>query len=253
MILKENRTALCQFEFVYFARPDSVIDDISVVEARMNLGKNLANRDPILRDANVKSNAIVVPVPDSGRGAAVGYASESGVPYVEGLMKNRYVWRTFIMPGKEKRKAAVKEKLNPIRSVIEGKDVILIDDSIVRGTTTKQIVKLIRDVGANSVNVRISCPPVVSACYMGIDFPTREELIAGKSKRLFGDAYIEEIRKKIGADTLMYQNIEDLVKSIGLKEDQLCLACLTGEYPIKTIGTLAEKDILDKTNRNNTC
>ena len=253
LILKESRTALCQFEFVYFARPDSVIDDISVAEARMNLGKNLAKNDPILKDSDIKANAIVVPVPDSGRGAAVGYASESGVPYVEGLMKNRYVWRTFIMPGQQKRKAAVREKLNPIRSAIEGKDVILIDDSIVRGTTTKQIVKLIREVGAKSVNVRISCPPVESACYMGIDFPTREELIAGKSKKLFGDTYIEEIRKKIDADTLLYQNIDDLVKSIGLKKNQLCLACLTGEYPIKAISKLAEKNIVDKTNRKNTC
>jgi len=219
----------------------------------MNLGKNLAKRDPILKDTSIKKNAIVVPVPDSGRGAAVGYSSESGVPYVEGLMKNRYVWRTFIMPGQQKRKAAVREKLNPMKSAIKGKDVILIDDSIVRGTTTKQIVKLIRGVGAKSINVRISCPPVESACYMGIDFPTREELIAGKSKKLFGDTYIEEIRKKIGADTLVYQTIDDLVKSIGLNKNQLCLACLTGEYPIKAISTIAAKDILDKTNRKNTC
>jgi amidophosphoribosyltransferase len=249
-VLKEKRTYMCQFEYVYFARPDSIIDNISVGEARMNLGKNLAKNDPLLKDTNIKKNAIVVPVPDSGRGAAVGYASESGLPYIEGLMKNRYVWRTFIMPGKQKRKAAVKEKLNPIRSTIEGKDVILIDDSIVRGTTTKQIISLIREAGAKSVNVRASCPPVVSACYMGIDFPTRDELIAGKSKKLFGEQYIEEIRKKIGADTLVYQSIDGLIASIGLNEDQLCLACLTGEYPIKSINCLAENDILDITHRN---
>ncbi len=253
MIIKESRTCLCQFEYVYFARPDSIIDGISVGEARMNLGKNLTKVDPLLKDSDIKKNAIVVPVPDSGRGAAVGYASESGLPYIEGLMKNRYVWRTFIMPGKQKRKVAVKEKLNPIRSVIEGKDVILIDDSIVRGTTTKQIVSLIREVGAKSVNVRASCPPVISACYMGIDFPTRDELIAGKTKRRFGGQYIEEIRKKIGADTLLYQTIDGLTQSIGLSEKDLCLACLTGEYHIKSINALAEKDIEDVTNRNNHC
>jgi len=240
MIIKSNRTARCQFEFVYFARPDSVIDGISVANSRMNLGIHLAKNDPLLKDENFKKDAIVVPVPDSGRSASVGYAKESGIPYIEGLMKNRYVWRTFIMPGQKKRDAAVKEKLNPIRSVIEGKHVILIDDSIVRGTTTKQIVSLIRTVGAKSVNVRISCPPVISACYMGIDFPTREELIAGRTQRLYGDNYIEEIRKSIGADSLLYNTLDDLVNSIGLREDQLCLACLTGKYPIETIENLAD-------------
>ncbi|MFX1239467.1 MAG: amidophosphoribosyltransferase, partial [Promethearchaeota archaeon] len=194
-------------------------------------------------------NAIVVPVPDSGRSASVGYAKESGIPYVEGLMKNRYVWRTFIMPGQLKRDAAVKEKLNPIRSVIEGKDVILIDDSIVRGTTTRQIISLIRAVGAKSVNVRISCPPVVSACYMGIDFPTSDELIAGRSMRLFGNNYVEEIRKKIGADSLLYQRLEDLLQSIGMTENELCLACLTGKYPIESIEMLAESENAIKMNR----
>jgi len=240
MLIKSSRTARCQFEFVYFARPDSVIDGISVSKARMNLGIHLAKNDPLLNDNDFKKDAIVVPVPDSGRSASVGYAKESGLPYIEGLMKNRYVWRTFIMPGQKKRDAAVKEKLNPIRSMIEGKHVILIDDSIVRGTTTKQIINLIRTVGAKSVNVRISCPPVISACYMGIDFPTREELIAGRTQRLHGEKYIEEIRKTIGADSLLYNTIEDLLNSIGLREDQLCLACLTGKYPIETIENLAE-------------
>ncbi|MFX1259647.1 MAG: amidophosphoribosyltransferase, partial [Promethearchaeota archaeon] len=133
MVLKANIGALCQFEFVYFARPDSIIDGISVAEARLRLGIHLAKKDPFLKNPENKKNAIVVPVPDSGRSASVGYAKESELPYLEGLMKNRYVWRTFIMPGQQKRKAAVREKLNPIRSVIEGKDVILIDDSIVRG------------------------------------------------------------------------------------------------------------------------
>jgi len=153
------------------------------------------------------------------------------------------------MPGQKKRDAAVKEKLNPIRSMIEGKHVILIDDSIVRGTTTKQIINLIRTVGAKSVNVRISCPPVISACYMGIDFPTREELIAGRTQRLHGEKYIEEIRKTIGADSLLYNTIEDLINSIGLREDQLCLACLTGKYPIETIENLAEYENTIKMHR----
>ena len=240
MIIKSNKTALCQFEFVYFARPDSIIDRVSVAEARLNLGINLAKNDPILKEQKIKENAIVVPVPDSGRSAAVGYAKESKLPYIEGLMKNRYVWRTFIMPGQKKRKAAVKEKLNPIKSVIDGKDIILIDDSIVRGTTTKQIVALIRAAGAKSVNVRISCPPVVNACYMGIDFPTRDELIGGRFKKIYGENYIEEIRKKIGADSLLYQTIDDLKQAIGKSEDELCMACLTGRYPLKSVRKIAE-------------
>ena len=145
------------------------------------------------------------------------------------------------MPGQQKRKAAVQEKLNPIRSVIKGKDVILIDDSIVRGTTTSQIVKLIKEKGdAKAVHLRISCPPIISACYMGIDFPTKEELIAGRAQKLFGESYIEEIRKKIGADTLIYQTVDDLIQAISLGEDQLCLACLTGNYPLKSVDKLAE-------------
>lgn len=241
MIIKSKRTALCQFEFVYFARPDSIIDGISVAEARLRLGRNLAKIDPLIRDPEVKNNAIVVPVPDSGRSSAVGYAKESGIPYVEGLMKNRYVWRTFIMPGQNTRKAAVKEKLNPIKSVVENRDVILMDDSIVRGTTTKQIINLIREAGAKSVNVRISCPPVISACYMGIDFPTTDELIAGKNLRKYGqDHYMEEIQETIGADSLLYQSVESLMDAIGLGENELCLACLTGNYPLKSVNEIAK-------------
>jgi len=252
IIIKSKRTALCQFEFVYFARPDSIIDGCSVAQARLKLGENLAKRDPLLKDPEIRKNAIVVPVPDSGRSVAVGYAKESGLPYVEGLMKNRYVWRTFIMPGKSQRKTAVKEKLNPIKSVIKNKDIILLDDSIVRGTTTKQIVSLLRDVGgAKTVNVRISCPPVISACYMGIDFPTKEELIAGKNKKLYGEEnYIEKIRNAIGADSILYQNIEDLKNAIGKNENELCLACLTEDYPLKSIEKLAEMETKITESRN---
>jgi amidophosphoribosyltransferase len=243
VILKSKRTALCQFEFVYFARPDSIIDGVSVAEARLRLGMNLAKKDPILKVPEIKDDAIVVPVPDSGRSVAVGYVKESGLPYLEGLMKNRYVHRTFIMPGKAKRKIAVKEKLNPIKSVVEGKDVILLDDSIVRGTTTQQIVSLLKDKGgAKRVHLRISCPPIISPCYMGIDFPTKKELIAGRFQKLHGKDYIEEIRKKIGADTLIYQTVDDLIKAIGKSESQLCLACLTGNYPLKSVRKLAEME-----------
>jgi len=250
MVLKSDRTALCQFEFVYFARPDSIIDGVSVAEARLRMGASIAQNDLLLDNSEFAENAIVVPVPDSGRGAAVGYAKETNIPYVEGLMKNTYVWRTFIMPGQENRAAAVKEKLNPIKSMIEGKDVILFDDSIVRGTTLKTIVSLIKAAGAKSVNVRIACPPVISACYMGIDFPTREELLAGRFQKEYGGTFIEEIRKNIGADSLMYQTLEDLKNSIGKNESELCLACLTGDYPLKCVEKLDE---IGNTIKNGRC
>ncbi|MFX0105959.1 MAG: amidophosphoribosyltransferase [Candidatus Hodarchaeota archaeon] len=241
MIIKTNRTAICQFEYVYFARPDSIIDGVSVAEARLRLGMNLAKNDPILKNSEIRENAIVVPVPDSGRSVAVGYAKEAKLPYVEGLMKNRYVHRTFIMPGQTKRKIAVKEKLNPIKSIVKDKDVFLLDDSIVRGTTTQQIVSLLREKGeAKHVHLRVSCPPIISPCYMGIDFPTRDELIAGRFQKIFGENYLEEIQKKIGPDTLLYQRIEDLTQAIGKNENQLCLACLTGEYQLKSVQKLAE-------------
>jgi len=251
MLVESDRTALCQFEFVYFARPDSIIDGVSVAQTRLQLGINLARNDPILKDIKFRENAIVVPVPDSGRSVAVGYAQEAKLPYVEGLMKNRYVWRTFIMPGQKNREAAVKEKLNPIKIFIKGKNVIILDDSIVRGTTTKKIINLIREAGAISVNVRISCPPVIKPCYMGIDFPTTSELIAGRLKNVYGEEnYIEEIRKKIGADSLRYQTIDDLVSAIGKNKNQLCMACLTGEYPLKSVNKIIEMEKSILSDRN---
>jgi len=240
-VFKSERTALCQFEFVYFARPDSVIDGVSVAEARLRLGMNLAKNDPLLNDPQFRENAIVVPVPDSGRSVAVGYAKESGLPYEEGLMKNRYIHRTFILPGQQKRKIAVIDKLNPIRSIVEGKDVILLDDSIVRGTTTQQIVSLLKDIGkAKAVHLRISCPPIISPCYMGIDFPTKEELIAGRFQMMYKENFIKEIEKQIGADSLLYQTVEDLSKALCKNENQLCMACLTGKYPLKSVEKLIE-------------
>ncbi|MFX1354903.1 MAG: amidophosphoribosyltransferase [Promethearchaeota archaeon] len=241
VVFKGERTALCQFEFVYFARPDSVIDGVSVAEARLRLGMNLAKNDPLLNDPQFRKNAIVVPVPDSGRSAAVGYAKKSGLPYLEGLMKNRYIHRTFILPGQQQRKIAVKDKLNPIRSIVEGKDVILLDDSIVRGTTTQQIVSLLKDIGkAKAVHLRISCPPIISPCYMGIDFPTKEELIAGRFQMIYKENFIKEIEKQIGADSLLYQTVEDLSKALCKNENQLCMACLTGKYPLKSVEKLIE-------------
>ncbi len=251
ILIKSDRTALCQFEFVYFARPDSIIDGISIAQTRLQLGINLAKNDPLLDDPKFKENAIVVPVPDSGRSAAVGYAQQAKLPYVEGLMKNRYVWRTFIMPGQKNREAAVKEKLNPIKAFVKGKNVIILDDSIVRGTTTTKIINLIREAGAISVNVRISCPPVIRPCYMGIDFPTTSELIAGSFKNLYGEEnFIEEIRKKIGADSLRYQTIDDLVSAIGKSKNQLCMACLTGEYPLKSVNKIIEMERAISSDRN---
>ncbi len=251
ILIKSERTALCQFEFVYFARPDSIIDGVSIAQTRLQLGINLAKNDPLLDDLKFKEDAIVVPVPDSGRSAAVGYAQQAKLPYVEGLMKNRYVWRTFIMPGQKNREAAVKEKLNPIKAFVKGKNVIILDDSIVRGTTTTKIINLIREAGAISVNVRISCPPVIRPCYMGIDFPTTSELIAGSFKNLYGEEnYIEEIRKKIGADSLRYQTIDDLVSAIGKSKNQLCMACLTGEYPLKSVNKIIEMERAISSDRN---
>jgi amidophosphoribosyltransferase len=225
------RHAMCMFEYVYFARPDSVIDGIGVYDARLGLGRNLARSWPVEAD-------IVVPVPDSGRTAASGYAQERQLPLVEGLMKNRYVWRTFIMPGQGVRELSVRLKLNPVRSVIEGRDVILIDDTIVRGTTMRRIVGLIKKAGARRIHVGISCPPVVSSCYMGIDFPTSRELIASQRS-------VEEIRRYIRADSLGYQTLDGLIEGIGVPRTRLCLACLTGEYPLraKSDFVLLEKEL----------
>lgn len=254
LIIKSSRTALCQFEFVYFARPDSVIDGVSVAEARLRLGMNLAKKDPILKISEIRDNAIIVPVPDSGRSVAVGYATEARLPYAEGLMKNRYIWRTFIIPGQKRRKAAVREKLNPIRSVIKGKDVILLDDSIVRGTTTQQIIKLLKERGgAKRVHMRVSCPPIISPCYMGIDFPTTEELIGGRFKKIYREKFIEEIKKEIGADSILYQTKTDLSEALFKTEKQLCMACLTGIYPLKSVEKLVEMEKSILKSRRITC
>lgn len=210
-------TAHCMFEWVYFARPDTIMDGREVYDVRKKLGQALAREQPA--DADV-----VIPVPDSGRANALGYAQESGIPYEEGLMKNRYVERTFILPEQSKREEGVSLKLNPIRSTILGKRVVVVDDSIVRGTTLRKIVQMLRRAGAKEVHVRIGCPPVIAPCYYGIDMKTRDHFVAvGKTS--------EEIAELLGADSVGYTSIKGLQSSLGLSEQDLCMACLTAEYP----------------------
>ncbi|MCX8204756.1 MAG: amidophosphoribosyltransferase [Candidatus Nezhaarchaeota archaeon] len=228
-LASSHRHARCMFEYVYFSRPDSEFDGVWVYEARYGIGRELGSRFPAEAD-------VVVPVPDSGRTAALGYSEATGLPLVEGLMKNRYVGRIFIMPEERYRNEMVKVKLNPVKPLVKGRRVVLIDDSIVRGTTMRHIVRLLRGAGAKEVHVRISCPPIVAGCYMGIDFPTRRELIASCRS-------VEEVRAAIEADSLQYNTIDGLVKGIGLTYNELCLACLTGEYPIKADVSLLELEI----------
>lgn len=212
---------LCSMEYIYLARPDSNLDQINVHSARKRLGKELAKEAPV--DADV-----VTGVPDSSISAAIGYAEEAGLPYELGLIKNRYVGRTFIKPSQELREQGVKMKLSAVRGVVEGKRVVMVDDSIVRGTTSKRIVRLLKDVGAKEVHVRISSPPITHPCYYGIDTSTKEELIAANHS-------IEEMREMMGADSLRFLSIEGLIKGIGRDTDEpnggQCLACFTGNYP----------------------
>lgn len=209
--------AHCMFEYVYFARPDSVIEGKLVYWVRHELGMRLAKASPVDAD-------IIVAVPDTSRPAAEGYANVAKLPLVEGLMKNRYIGRTFIMPSQEKRIEAVRLKLNAVRPLVQGKRVVLIDDSIVRGTTSGPIVQLMRDAGAKEVHLRITCPPVIAPCFYAIDLPTFGELIAANKS-------VPEIRKAVGADSLAYLSISDLVEAIGLGKENLCLGCITGSYP----------------------
>jgi len=222
-----KRRAHCMFEYVYFSRPDSVIEGVSVYDARLRLGENLAKTCEHEID-------VVVPVPDTSRPAAEGFSRFSGVPVAEGLIKNRYVQRTFIMPMQASRENAVKVKLNPLRSVLENKRVMLIDDSIVRGTTIGKLVSMVRRAGAREVHVSITCPPVISPCFYGIDVKTHKELIATQQP-------VAGICKTIGADSLQYQTLEGLVESIGLRREDLCMACLTGEYPTPKAQQLSDQ------------
>ncbi len=211
------RHAQCIFEHVYFSRPDSVVFGRSVQTSREMLGRLLAREHPAEAD-------LVVPVPDSGVAAAIGFADESGIPLKFGLIRNHYIGRTFIEPSQAIRDFGVKMKLNPVRSLLEGKRIVLVDDSIIRGTTSRKIVRIVREAGAKEVHMRISCPPTVSPCYYGIDTPTKNELIASTHS-------VEEIRQFIGADTLGYLSLEGMRHAVEDTQGRYCLACYTANYP----------------------
>lgn len=215
---KAPRKAMCLFEFIYFARPDSIMYDTLLYGARERMGENLAKEHPVEAD-------IVVPVPDSGIPAALGYSRASGIPYREGMMKSRYIHRTFIAPDQRLRELGVRMKLTPLEEHLKGQRVVLVDDSIVRGTTTKQIVHLMFEAGAKEVHVRITAPPIKFPCFYGIDMASKGELAAAVMT-------VEELRAYVGASSLGYLSIAGAVKAVGKSEDQFCLACFSGEYPI---------------------
>ncbi|SDJ95704.1 amidophosphoribosyltransferase [Natronincola ferrireducens] len=215
---KGDKRASCIFEYIYFSRPDSIIDNVSVYEARKNAGRILAKQYPVEAD-------LVIAVPDSSVPVAIGYAEASGIPYGEGLIKNKYIGRTFIQPKQSMRELAVRLKLSPLSENLEGKRVVMIDDSIVRGTTSRRLVERLKSAGAKEVHVRVSSPPVVCSCYFGIDTPDKNQLIGAMKT-------IEEIRKTIGADSLGYISTDGLVNSTGLPKENFCLACFNGEYPM---------------------
>ncbi|MBF0494710.1 MAG: amidophosphoribosyltransferase [Candidatus Omnitrophica bacterium] len=215
----KTQRAFCIFEFIYFARPDSNIFYKNVNQVRKALGKALAKEHPVKAD-------MVMAIPDSGNYAALGYAEESGVPFEFGMIRNHYVGRTFIQPSQEMRKHGVKIKLNPIREVLKGKSVIVVEDSIVRGTTTSGRIQAIRDAGVKEIHMRISCPPIKFPCFYGIDFPNRKELIANQLSS------IEEIGKQIGVDSLKYLSIEGMLKAAE-DSNNFCTACFSGVYPTK--------------------
>lgn len=211
------KRALCVFEYIYFARPDSNIDGVNVHLARKAMGRELAKQFNATAD-------VVIPVPDTGLSTAIGFAEGSGIPYDIGLIKNTYVGRTFIQPQQKQRDLGVRIKLNPVEGVLRGKRVVIIDDTIVRGTTSGKIIHLLRDAGASEVHMCISAPPITHPCYYGIDTSVRKELIASSHS-------VEEIRKYIGADTLTYLTLEGLYRALPEKQD-LCVACFNGEYPV---------------------
>src|SRR5580692_11394322 len=217
----EGPHAQCVFEHVYFSRPDSIVFGRPVQQSRENLGRLLAQESGV--DADV-----VVPVPDSGVAAAIGYASESGIPFRQALIRNHYVGRTFIEPSQAIRDFGVKLKLNPVRHLLEGKRVVLVDDSIVRGTTSRKIVRMVRGAGAREVHLRISCPPTISPCFYGVDTPSHAELIAANNT-------VEQIRRFVEADTLGYLSLPSLREAVEDKHHDYCYACYTGNYPTQLI------------------
>ena len=228
--VKPKKRSLCVFELIYFARPDSFIDGMSVYKARLEMGRELARQCPTDAD-------IVCGVPESGFDAAYGYSMESGVPYGMAFVRNRYVGRSFILPTQKGRARAVGLKLNPLRASIEGKRVILVDDSIVRGTTSARIIKSLRDAGAKEIHMRISAPPFIAPCYFGTDIDSKENLIANKYS-------IEEIREKIGADSLVYLDVNRLISIKQGTDIEYCTGCFTDKYPIDVSGA-GKKDKFD--------
>ncbi len=215
---ESRQRAMCIFEFIYFARPDSEIDGQSIHMARQEMGRHLAREYPVDAD-------LVIPVPDSAIPAATGYAQESGIAFGEGLIKNRYIGRTFIQPDQRLRQVGVRLKFNPLPRVLEGKRVVVVDDSIVRGTTTPPVINLLRKAGAKEVHMRVCAPPMAYPCYLGVDTARRSELIAANMT-------VEQIRRHIGADSLGYLSLEGLLDSVGLHEEHYCRACFTGSYPV---------------------
>jgi amidophosphoribosyltransferase len=214
-----ERPSLCVFEFIYFARPDSTIYDCSLYEARERMGAALARSGLVEAD-------LVIGVPDTGTPGAVGYARQSGIPFGEGLVKNRYVGRTFIQPTQSLRQRGVRLKLNPLKHAIAGKRLVVVDDSIVRGNTSRKLVALLREAGAAEVHMRITSPPVRWPCFYGIDTDTQEQLIASKQT-------VEQVADFIGADSLAYLSIADMVEATMRSEQEFCTACFSGDYPIE--------------------
>ena len=236
----KKKMSLCVFEFVYNARPDSVVDGIPVHEARVEMGRYLAKRFPVEAD-------VVISVPDSGNDAAIGYAKESGIPYELGFLKNKYVGRTFIFPEQKDREDQVRKKLNPIASVVKGKRVVMVDDSIVRGTTSGRVVSLLREAGATEVHFMVSSPPFLFPCYYGTDVPNKNMLIANMHTE-------EEIRKMIGVDSLHYLKLEDM-KQLSNDKISFCYSCFDGKYPTQIPTEQTDKyqtkiDIEQKTKRH---
>jgi amidophosphoribosyltransferase len=208
----------CAFEYLYLARPDTTISGRGMYATRVEIGRRLAREYPVDAD-------LVIPTPESGTPAAIGYAEESGIPYGHGLVKNAYVGRTFIQPSQTIRQLGIRLKLNPLREVIRGKRLIVVDDTIVRGNTQRAVVRMLREAGAVEVHVRIAAPPVRWPCFYGIDFGTRAELIASSSE-------VDDVRRSLGADTLGYLSVDSMVAATEQPRSRLCTACFTGDYPI---------------------
>ena len=225
------RPAFCIFEYIYFARPDSNIFGENVYLVRKKLGARLAEESPVKGD-------FVMPIPDSGNYAALGFAERMGLPFEMGMIRNHYVGRTFIQPSQSVRDFGVKVKLNPVRDLLKGKRIVVIEDSIVRGTTSRTRIKALRDAGAKEVHMRVSCPPHRFPCHYGIDFPTQSELIAYSRS-------VEEIRKFIGLDSLAYLSLEGMVQAMPQPGDSFCLACYSGHYPVQ-ISSEADKFSLER-------